>query len=89
MLTEYFIEERQEVINMLRTLFDNETILRNHINAERREAAREERETVYYESVENGDMALSRAAKRLNLSEGQFITRMTAAGYTVPQQASV
>ena len=40
-LKEYLNEERQEVINIMRSLFDDEMILQNHINAEREEAARE------------------------------------------------
>ena len=82
-LKEYFIEERQEVINMLRSLFDDETILRNHINAERRD----EREKNLFKYVAEGGMSVAFAAKERGLPPDVFIHDMTVAGYSVPQQA--
>ena len=54
-LKEYLSEERQEVIHIIRTLFDEETILRNHINAQRREAARKELDAVAEMMIKDGE----------------------------------
>ena len=41
--------------------------------------------TIYFESVQDGQMQLNYAAKKSNMSTADFSTAMTNAGYKLPQ----
>ena len=79
---------------MLRTLFDDETILRNHIRSQRRAAAREAAskaaskatQTLCFESVAEGEMRADYAARKTHQSVEEFLSAMRAHGYAVPGQ---
>ena len=46
------------------------------------------RQHAYYEMVQDGDLALDRAAKKIGMTPAAFIASMAEAGYTVPQTAA-
>ena len=54
-----------------------------------REAAQNERVNSLFTYVQDGDMLLSRAAKRMNMTDEQFKTTMIDHGYKVPEQPRV
>ena len=45
------------------------------------------RQRTFYELVQDGDMALERAAKKVGMSPAVFIARMAEAGFSVPAGA--
>lgn len=54
-------------------------IMEKYIN----EGRREERLNVFFELVQKGDLSSNKAAERLNLSEEEFESEMSKAGYTL------
>ena len=63
-LTEYLEERKGDVMDIMTTLFDQETILKNMIKREKRETQLEE----IISSVEEGDYSIERGAKKAGLS---------------------
>ena len=52
-----------------------------------RDAVTEDRRQMLYEYVQDGDMALDKAARRIGMSPDDFTQHMTEAGYSVPKMA--
>ena len=63
-LTEYLEERKGDVMDIMTTLFDQETVLKNMIKREKRETQLEE----IISSVEEGDYSIERGAKKAGLS---------------------
>ena len=77
-------EARRRYPQMERTILD---IFKPEIDAKISLAVREAVEQNFYMCVQNGDMALDRAAKYVGISPSDFIHRMTEAGYSAPKLA--
>ena len=73
-------EARRRYPQMERTILD---IFKPEVDAKIREAERNN----LFRYVQNGDMALDRAATYVGISPSDFILRMTEAGYSAPKLA--
>ena len=73
-------EAKRREPDMARTIFD---IFKPEID----EKIKEDRRQMLYEYVQDGDMDLDKAARRIGMSPDDFTQHMTEAGYSVPKMA--
>ena len=77
-------EAKRRDPKMARTLMD---LLKPEIDEKIGLAVTEDRRQMLYEYVQDGDMALDKAARRIGMSPDDFTQHMTKAGYSVPKMA--
>ena len=71
---------------MSKTLME---IMEPEINERVNTARADERRTVYFSLVQDGDLSVAKAAQKSNMTTDQFRTEMTAHGYHLPQAQTV
>lgn len=71
---------------MSKTLME---IMEPEINERVNTARADERRTVYFSLVQDGDLSVAKAAQKSNMTTDQFRTEMTAHGYHLPQAQTI
>ncbi|MBR1629590.1 MAG: hypothetical protein IJ679_10075 [Lachnospiraceae bacterium] len=78
-MTDFLERRRDEIANIMMTLFDEETIMAGHDATVRREGL--------FEYVQDGEMAIDYAARKSNMTIAEFARQMEQSGYKAPEDA--
>lgn len=79
-LAEFFVRRREEVLKMEVLDFTFE----RRLELVARDSRKEERENIIFDLVSRKVIGIATGAEELQLSEDEFIKKMTGAGYQVP-----
>ena len=80
-LAEFFVRRREEVLKMEVLDFTFE----RRLELVARDSRKEEREKTIFALVSEKDLPMAKGAEKLQLSEDEFIKKMTQAGYKLPE----
>ena len=82
-MADFMERRREEMVNIMLSLFDEETIMAGHDATVRRETTR----VNLFEYVQDGGMAIDYAARKSNMTIAEFARQMEQSGYKVPENA--